>query len=151
QLDYDNSLLERAEIKAERSGVVILSRVDELEGMPVEIGQKVLTLADASTLELELWIAVGDSIPLPADAIVKAFLNVAPQKSYSAELQYVNYQAEVSPDGIFGFRSRATLADNTVGLRIGWRGTAKIYGDKVPLYFYLFRRPIAGIRQWLGI
>ena len=35
--------------------------------------------------------------------------------------------------------------------RIGLRGTAKILGDRVPLALYLFRRPLALLRQSLGI
>ena len=35
-------------------------------------------------------------------------------------------------------------------VRIGWHGTAKIYGEDVPLFFYLFRRPLSAIRQFVG-
>ena len=34
--------------------------------------------------------------------------------------------------------------------RIGLRGTAKVYGEKVSLFYYLFRRPITYLRQHLG-
>ena len=34
--------------------------------------------------------------------------------------------------------------------RIGSRGTAQIYGENVSLGFYLFRRPLAAVRQWMG-
>ena len=34
--------------------------------------------------------------------------------------------------------------------RIGLRGTARIEGDEVPLFLYLFRRPIAVLRQAVG-
>jgi hypothetical protein len=151
QLAYENSLLERSSITAERAGVIIVSRIDELEGMPVDIGQKILTLADPNQVDLEMWIAVGDSIPLTDRAEVEAFLNVRPQQSYQAEIDYVNYQAEVSPDGIFAFRARANFDEGSETLRIGWRGTAKIYGEEVSLYYLLFRRPLSGIRQWLGL
>jgi len=35
--------------------------------------------------------------------------------------------------------------------RIGLRGTAKLYGEKVSLAYYLLRRPITFVRQHLGI
>ena len=35
-------------------------------------------------------------------------------------------------------------------VRIGLRGTAKIYGDRVLLGYYLFRRPLATLRGWTG-
>ena len=33
---------------------------------------------------------------------------------------------------------------------IGLRGTSKIYSKKVSLFFYLFRKQITSIRQWIG-
>ena len=35
-------------------------------------------------------------------------------------------------------------------LRIGLRGTAKIYGERVLLGYYLLRRPLATVREWTG-
>ena len=35
--------------------------------------------------------------------------------------------------------------------RIGLSGTAKIYGEKVTLFYYLARRPLAAARQFLGL
>jgi len=35
--------------------------------------------------------------------------------------------------------------------RIGWQGSAKIYGERVTLFTYLFRRPISAIRPWIGL
>jgi len=35
--------------------------------------------------------------------------------------------------------------------RIGLRGTAKVYGSRVILFYYLFRKPITFIRQLIGI
>ena len=35
--------------------------------------------------------------------------------------------------------------------RLGARGTAQIYGEKVALLFYLLRRPYSTIRQWTGL
>ena len=50
------------------------------------------------------------------------------------------------------YRVTAELArDDSAKPRIGSRGTAKLYGPNVPLAFYLFRRPFAVARQWLGL
>lgn len=151
QLSYARSLLGRSEVRAVKEGIVVIPAAYELEGKPVKIGQKILTVTEPDDVELEMWIAVGDSIPLSDSAFIELFLNVQPGTSYAANIQFVNYQAEVSPTGIHAFRSRATLQNTKEALRVGWRGTAKIYGDEVPLYYYLFRRPYAMARQWLGI
>jgi hypothetical protein len=107
-------------------------------------------LAEPGEVELEFWIAVGDGVPLPYNARVTMFLNVYPEQAHRGNVRFVNYQAEVSPDGILGYRGRAEFITNDE-LRIGWRGTAKIYGDDVTLFYYLFRRPLSVLRQWVGI
>lgn len=35
--------------------------------------------------------------------------------------------------------------------RIGLRGTAKLFGERAPLALYLLRRPLAGLRQSVGL
>jgi hypothetical protein len=46
---------------------------------------------------------------------------------------------------------RATIEPGQKLPRIGHRGTAQLIGEWVPLGFYLFRRPIAAARQYLGM
>ncbi|MNL84264.1 hypothetical protein D3C87_2121830 [compost metagenome] len=35
--------------------------------------------------------------------------------------------------------------------RLGLRGTARVYGEPVSLFYYLMRRPITALRQWTGV
>jgi len=150
ELDYVDTLLGRVEVRAQKAGVVIIPDADALEGLPVKIGQRLMTLANPNSTELEAWLPVGDGLMLPENADVDLFLNIDPIRPLHATLLRVDYQAQVSPDGILAFRTRAQF-DATDSPRIGWRGTAKIHGESVPLYYYLLRRPFAAARQWLGL
>lgn len=149
QFRYNQTLLERSRIFAEHESIAIIPDAQELLGKPVRIGEKIFTLATPGSVELEFWLAVGDSIPLPDDAQVELFLNVYPDQAHLAQVRYVSYQAEVSPDGVLGFRGRAEFHDST-DLRVGWRGTAQVIGEPVPLVYYIFRRPLSVLRQWTG-
>ncbi len=151
EVDYVNSLLDRINIHAEGDGIAIISDAYELEGKPVKLGERLLTIAKPDHAELEMWLAVGDSISLDKNARIELFLNVSPQRPYHSTLRYVNFQAEMSPEGLFAFRARGDFPSVTNKLRIGLRGIAKIYGEKVPLYYFLFRRPYSALRQWMGI
>lgn len=151
EVSYINRLLKRTHIYSEIDGIAILSDVHEIEGKPVIIGEKLLTIANPEMAVLELWVMIEDSIPLPADASVIMFLNVKPGDPLDATLDYVNYQAELSPEGLLAFRARANFTNQSALPRIGWRGTAKIYGYDTSLYSYIFRRPYSAVRQWLGI
>lgn len=150
QVRYNQTLLERSRIYAEADAIAILPDVQELEGRPVQVGEKILTLAKPGSVELEFWLTVGDSIPLPDKAQVELFLNVYPDEVHQAQIRYVSYQAEVAPDGILGFRGRADFDDDHQ-LRVGWRGTARVRGESVFLGYYIFRRPLSVLRQWTGL
>lgn len=149
KVQYNESLLERSRVYAEFDAVAVIPDAQELEGRPVKIGEKILTLARPEEVELEFWLAVGDSIPLPERAPVELFLNVRPDKIYRASVRYSSYQATVSPEGILAFKGRAEFLDSD-GLRVGWRGTARISGESVFLGYYIFRRPLSALRQWTG-
>ncbi len=150
QVNYYREILERSRVHAEATSIAVIPDAQDLEGRPVRVGEKVLMLAKPDQVELEFWLAVGDTIPLPADAKIDLFLNVYPDQVHHARMRYVSYQAEVSPDGILGFRGRADFED-PAGLRVGWRGTAKVIGQPVRLFYYLFRRPLSMLRQWTGL
>ncbi len=151
EVAYVNSLLNRVKIHANTTGIAIIPDAYELEGKPVKLGERLLIIATPEAAELEMWLAVGDSITLPEHAKIELFLNVNPETSYPANLNYVNFQAEMSPEGLFAFRARANFTATNQLPRIGLRGVAKIYGAQVPVYYYLLRRPYAAIRQWLGL
>ena len=150
QVSYNQSLMQRSRVYAERDAIAIVPSVEELRGRPVQIGEKIMTLAEPESSELEFWLAVGDSIPLPENAELELFLNVYPDEVHYGRVRYITYQAEVSPDGILGFRGRAEFPEETT-LRVGWRGTARVIGEPVFFGYYIFRRPLSVLRQWTGL
>ncbi|HCP03708.1 MAG TPA: hypothetical protein DIT61_09365, partial [Pseudomonas sp.] len=63
------------------------------------------------------------------------------------------YEPQTTPDQQLAYRLIAQLSESERQAeppRVGLRGTAKVYGEKVSIFFYLFRRPITSVRQWLG-
>jgi hypothetical protein len=150
EVTYIQSLIERSEVEAERSGVIIMSSPDEMIGKPVVTGERLLTIADPEDTQLEAWLTVGDDISLPVDSLIEFFPNVAPDKKFSARLLTMDYRAEQTDAGELAYRIRAEFEMDQALPRIGMRGTAKLYGEKVSLGYFLFRRPLATARRWLG-
>lgn len=150
ELNYVKTLLGRVEIRAERPGIAIIPDVTKLEGLPVKVGQRLMVLAEPTDGELEAWLPVGDSLKLNIGSPVKLYLNISPTQPLEASLRRVDYQAQISPEGILAFRLRASFKEGAEP-SVGWRGTAKIYGEDAPLIYYLMRRPFAAARQWLGL
>jgi hypothetical protein len=150
EVAYVASLLERISVKADRAGIAVFEDPNDWTGRPVTIGERILTIADPGRAELELRLSVGDAISLEPGASVSFFLNVAPERSIPAVLRYASYEATPSPDGVLSYRLKASFADGAAPPRIGLKGTAKVYGRRVSLFYFLMRRPLAAMRQVLG-
>lgn len=143
--------LTRIEIKAPHKGVAVFTDVNEWLGRPVKIGERILMIADPDEVELEIQLPIADAINLKTGAKVLLFLNIAPISPMPAELYYAAYQAQVMADDSLAYRLKARFKFNGELPRIGLKGTAKVYGERVPLVYYLLRRPLAFLRQWLGM
>ena len=148
---YAQSLLERIHITAPRGGIALFDDPNDWIGRPVSIGERVMEIADPSQAELEIWLPVADAITFDSGAQVEFFLNVSPGAPLHAKVRQASYEATVSPNGVLGYRVKASFDNGTQLPRIGLRGTAKVYGEHVSLFYYLMRRPLATARQLLGL
>jgi hypothetical protein len=77
------------------------------------------------------------------------YLNATPLSPVAAKIRYVAYDAVSRPDGTYAYRVRAKLDDDT-SHRVGLKGTVKLSGGWVPLAYWVMRRPVAVVRQYLG-
>jgi hypothetical protein len=148
---YAQSLLDRVTVKAERPGIAVFDDPNDWTGRPVTIGQRILTIADPAKAELELRLPVADAITLQPGADVALFLNVAPERRIAAVLRYASYEAGIGPDGALSYLLKARFTEDAPPPRIGLRGTGKLYGARVTLFYFIMRRPLAALRQVLGL
>lgn len=151
EVAFVEELLERIHVVAPRDGVAIFDDASDWEGRPVALGERVMLLADPGDRALEIRLAVSDAIVLEPGAPVEMFLNIDPADPIPARLTRAGYRASATPEGVMAYRLRAAFEADAPRLRIGLRGTAKIYGEETRLIVYLLRRPIAGARLWLGL
>ena len=151
ELQHLAEILTKLEIRAEQPGIAIFTDKNDWLGKPVAVGEKVMTLANPKLTEIQLWVSVSDAINLEPNTKVQLFLNTDPTHPLSAQLYQASYEAEQTPDGWLAFRAKAKFTNQESLPRIGLKGTGKIYGEKVKLYYYLFRRPWASLRQFFGM
>lgn len=151
EVEYLKELLARIKVSAPQGGVAILNDPSEWIGRPVSIGERVVAIAQADEVEIEAWLNVGDVVDFPVGAEVTMFLNVSPLDPLRATLRYVGYEALTRPDSSLAYRVRAVLNEGENVPRLGWKGTVRIAGDTVPLVYWLIRRPLAVIRETVGI
>ena len=151
QTDYLQQMLERATITAPRSGIVIFDDPMQLIGRPVATGEKIMVVAQPEQVEIEIWLALNDMIAFSELTTVVVHLNATPFKPVKAQVESIGHTAIQRPDGTYAYRVRARLDNNQQPPRIGLRGTARLAGDRVTLAYWVFRKPIIAVRQFLGI
>lgn len=151
ELSYARMLLMRTVVRAERAGIAVFSDANDWIGKPVEIGERILMLADPKQAEIQVWLAVEDGINLEPGSEVQMFLNTNPMSPLSARIRQTSYQPSKTAEGTLAFRLKAELEAAQELPRIGLKGTAKVYGGTVSVLYYIVRRPLSALRQTLGI
>ena len=147
---YAKEQLNYSVITAETRGVAVVEDSIDWQGRPVRIGEKILTIADPNQVEFLIFLPTKDSLLIQESAEVKVFLDSDPLNSLDAEVIRTSYKPELTPENILAYRIYASIEDVVQNPRIGLRGTAKIYGEKTSLFYYLFRVPINLTRQFVG-
>ena len=151
EASYLEEMLEKAKIKSPREGIVLFDDPSEWIGKPVAAGEKVMVVASPGDVEIEAWIPVGDAIALEAGAPVTLYLNATPLSPISGEIRYMGHEAMQRPDGTYAYRLRAALDTGEKSPHVGLKGTAKVAGSYVPLVYWVLRKPLGSLRQYLGI
>lgn len=151
--DLAAARLERTRILAPASGLAIFNRKEDWTGRPVSTGEWIMQIADPARVELHIDLALGDTAALAGDGELRVFLDDAPLDPLDARITASGYLVEQTAAQGLAYPVRAELSANTDGdpPRIGTRGTAQIFGPRVSLGYFLFRRPLAIIRQKLGL
>ncbi|SCW51373.1 MULTISPECIES: efflux RND transporter periplasmic adaptor subunit [unclassified Pseudomonas] len=147
--NYALELLKRSEVRAERDGIAVFADAERWLGKPVQTGERLMEIADPNQAELRIELAVGDAIALEPGAQVALFLDSDPLQRHLAWLERSAYEAQPTAAGQLAYRLDARF--DATAPRIGLRGTAKVFGDRAPLALYLLRRPLAGLRQSVGL
>jgi hypothetical protein len=142
---------ERLTVVSPAAGIAIFQNRSELIGRPITIGERLLEVADPTQVRVEIWLAVADAIALEPHAPIRLFLNVDPGAAINGTVEFMSYIPTPGPEGLASYRILADLTGSHPMLRSGLQGTARIYGERVSLAYYVFRRPLAAARISLGL
>lgn len=150
EVDYLQGQLARNQVPATRAGIALVGDPSGWTGRPVVAGERILRIAEPDDREIEAWLPVGDAIRLPEGARVKLYLSTSPLSPVEGRLRYVSYEAMRRPEGDYAYRVRAAIEGATEH-RAGLKGTARLSGDRVPLIYWMLRRPLAAAREFTGL
>jgi len=142
--------LRRTQVLAPRAGVAVFSDPNDWLGKPVSTGERIMHVADPAQPAMQIQLAVADAIALEPGAEVTLFLTAYPLSPLKGKILETSYQAKPSDDGVVAYRLLASIDERSEHARLGLHGTAKLYGGRVMLGYYLLRRPLATVRAWSG-
>jgi hypothetical protein len=151
ELAYIQNLSERSQIKASKNGIIIFEDVFDWLGRPVVTGERIMLLADPKDTKLEIQLNAQDNIPLPENTSIRFFSNATPHKPYDGTVTFMSYRAAKTADDSMAYRLKAGWSEEYDNLRLGQKGTAKIYGYRRPLIWQILRKPLTVVRQWSGL
>lgn len=149
--DYAADQFERTVVRAPSDGVAVFADKRELLGRPVTTGQRIMEIADPDHTQFRLQVPADDALVLNAASRVRVFMDSDPLNPLQARIVRASPMARASDGGALTFRTDAELANAGAMPPLGHRGTAQISGNTVSLAFYLFRRPLAALRQRTGL
>jgi len=151
ELEAVEAQLQRTEVTAPRDGVAVFSDPNDWIGRPVNTGERIMLLADPRQPAMLIQLPVADAIALERGARVTLFLSAYPLRPLRGHILETSYQARADDDNVVSYRLLASIEGLPQHARLGLHGTAKVYGDRVVLGYYLLRRPISALRGWSGL
>lgn len=151
RLELARYRVERLVIRAPCDGVVMMNDLPDVwKGRPVSIGERILTLIDPTQTRLQIWLPRDDYIRFDPARPVDVVLHADPRGKRQARLADIRRHAETTPEGLHAFRAEAIWNEEARDLTIGLQGTAILYGEEVPLGYWILRRPYAWLRRTWG-
>ncbi|MEM7254233.1 MAG: HlyD family efflux transporter periplasmic adaptor subunit [Pseudomonadota bacterium] len=150
ELDYAQDLLERTEVYAQRPGIALITDAADWKGRPVRTGERVMAIARPRSMKLRMHLPVEDAIVLAEDKRAALFLDVDPLTRHEAVIEHASFEAEVTESDVLAFRIDGALLGAQRPLRVGLKGTVKLYGAQTTMFLFLFRRPVSALRQFVG-
>jgi hypothetical protein len=151
ELAYDRSMLERAAVKSPGDGVAVFDDAQQWGGRPAALGERIMVIAPSRSTDLDIRVPVAQVVTFADDAEVVFFPNVNPDQPSRGRLTYTGYGTTPGADGVLSYVFRAHLDDARDGLRLGLKGTAKVFGPRRPFLLWVLRRPLAVVREWLSL
>lgn len=151
QIRFIESQLTRFDIKTPKAGQVILQSVQELRGRPVQTGETLLQVVDPQSLEINAWMNVQNALDVSVGDDITLFLSADPFNPVTGRVIYMNPQATQRQDGTVGYLVRAEILETPATLALGGRGRARITSGETTVLGWLTRKPVAWIRQTVGI
>ncbi|MEO0496405.1 MAG: HlyD family efflux transporter periplasmic adaptor subunit [Pseudomonadota bacterium] len=151
ELAFATERLRLAVLRAPVDGIVLYSSPEEWRGRPLRLGERILTIADPTNIEIRAKVAVADVSLVEPGASSRFFLSSDPLNPIEARLSDLSFDASVGSEGQTGYDARLELAEGEdADLRLGMTGSVRLDAGTMPFIYQYLRKPLAAARRTLG-
>ena len=143
--------LKNSVIRAKSEGILVLAdgRAEQFAGKAVKSGEKLFDVYGGSGMVAEIMVNERNSSILQESFNAELFLHTTPEKGITGKIAAVSCYPVLNEQNLYCYTVRVELPE-TAGnnLRFGMRGVARLTGEKVSLWYYLFKNLIVYFRNW---
>jgi hypothetical protein len=136
-------------IKAPADGLLVLAngRADQIENKAVRTGDKLFDIYGGEGIVAEIQVNERESSILAGRLEATLFPYTSPENGLRTEIISVRKIPELNEQRIYCYTVKARVLDKgTAGLLYGMRGIAKLEGERIPMWYYLFRSLVVYMR-----
>lgn len=141
---------DRADVRTAKAGVIVLDDPDGLIGAALQTGQAVMSVADPEQTKLKMMVPSSDVGFLKKGARVEVHLDNAPFQGVAAVITRIGFEVQLSQDGLPSVLAEAVWVDDSLEVRPGQKGSAKIFGDSTLMGIQILRKPVIFFRSLFG-
>lgn len=150
RIQYTNELLGKTDVKSPINGIVIFDSKEDWVGQPVHTGERILVVTDPTSTELKIMLPISNIIDLKSGDKGEFFL-YGSFESVPVKIRTIGYNAKITPNKVLSYEFIADFENEMKSPQLGSQGTVRLYGRRVPLIYYLIRKPLQNLRQSFGI
>ncbi|MBE6390372.1 MAG: HlyD family efflux transporter periplasmic adaptor subunit [Lentisphaerae bacterium] len=143
--------LDNAAVKAPAAGVLVyaLQADKSLSGRAVRMGDELFSVYGGEDIMLEIPVDEKDASLLQDKLTVTAFLHTAPERGIPVGISRISPYPELTGQKSYAYKVYGKMPENFSGnsdLRYGMRGTARLEGKNVSLFYWLFKSALLYFR-----
>lgn len=150
RIQYTNEQLAKTNVTSPISGIVMFDSKEDWVGQPVRTGERILVVTDTKKVELTIMLPITNIIELHVGD-EGDFFPYGSFKSIPVTIKSLGYNAKLMPNKILSYQLIAAFKNEDNKPQLGAQGTVRLYGKRVPLIYYLLRRPLQTIRESFAI
>lgn len=150
KIDYTKNLIQKADIRSPINGIVIFGSKEDWLGQPVKTGEQILLVANPKEVELKIMLPIANAIQIEIGGEGEFYL-YGQLKAIPIKVKTLGYNAKLTPNKILAYQLSSSFTDLKDVPQLGAQGTVRLFGYRVPFFYYIIRRPLQAVRQTFGI